>query len=295
MLAKLFRAIAEQDWQSAMQLARTVAGDEEKKGHRSAAQALRGSLNPNAKAVGNPPSSHGGTTSILSTALQQINQGFRLGDIVLSQKTRKALEAIILEWRNRHRLQAAGLRPRTKLLFHGPPGCGKSMTAGALGGELGIPTFVVRFDAVIGAFLGQTALHLRELFRYAELEPCVLVFDEIDALGKQRGNPLDVGELDRIVIALMQELEHCDVQGLIVATTNLEKNLDKALWRRFDLNIGFPAPTKAQRRAYVQRKARDFEVRIPTALRTEALTSKSFAEIEGLVHSEARRSILRGG
>ena len=125
MLAKLFRAIAEQDWQSAMQLARTVAGDEEKKGHRSAAQALRGSLNPNGKAVGNPPSSssHGGTTSILSTALQPIHQGFQLGDIVLRQKNRNALEAIVLEWRNRHRLQAAGLRPRTKLLFHGPPGC----------------------------------------------------------------------------------------------------------------------------------------------------------------------------
>jgi len=81
-----------------------------------------------------------------------------------------------------------------------------------------------------GAYLGQTAIHLRELFRFASNNPSVLLFDEIDALGKQRGNPLDVGELDRIVIALMQELEFSETQGIVIATSNLPENLDRALW-----------------------------------------------------------------
>ena len=113
----------------------------------------------------------------------------------------------MLEWNHREKLKDRGIARRSKLLFYGPPGCGKSLTANALATELAIPLFLVRFDAVIGAYLGQTAIHLRQLFQFAETTPCVLLFDELDALGKKRGNPTDVGELDRIVIALMQELE----------------------------------------------------------------------------------------
>ena len=95
------------------------------------------------------------------------------------------------------------------------------MTAQALANALRLPLYVVRFDSVIGSYLGQTAVHLREIFQYAETAQSVLLFDEIDALGKRRGHPSDVGELDRIVIALMQELEFSESKGLIIATSNL--------------------------------------------------------------------------
>ncbi|KKM26942.1 hypothetical protein LCGC14_1579700 [marine sediment metagenome] len=296
-LAKLFRAIADRDWGSAVQLARAVASEEESIGHRTAAQALRGSLNPNGKVRSRSAMTEdtGNHAAILGAALQPVRPALPLGDVVLRSAAREALDEVILEWRRRNRLQEAGLRHRANLLFHGPSGCGKSLTASALGAELGIPTYVVRFDAVVGAFLGQTALHLRELFRHAEMEPCVLVFDEIDALGKQRGNPLDVGELDRIVIALMQELEHCEAQGLVIATTNLATHLDAALWRRFDLTIKFPSPTKTEMAAYVRRTAKALGVRMRKRLRAEALRSKSFAGAEGVLVTEARRRVVREG
>jgi AAA+ superfamily predicted ATPase len=152
---------------------------------------------------------------------------------------------------------------------------------------------MIRFDAVIGAFLGQTAIHLRQIFHFAETTPCVLLLDELDALGKRRGNPLDVGELDRIVISLLQELEHSRPIGIIVGTTNLSKHLDDALWRRFDLDLLFKAPTKSLLRGFINRIAKQKRITLRPAVIRRALLSPSFAAAEKVVLAEARRHILQ--
>jgi SpoVK/Ycf46/Vps4 family AAA+-type ATPase len=223
----------------------------------------------------------------------QLPADTQLRDVVLTPTNRQELEGVILEWRHREHLRQRGLLPRSKLLFHGPPGCGKSISAKAIGRELGIPTFVVRFDAIIGAYLGQTAIHLRQLFHFAETTPCVLLLDELDALGKKRGSPLDVGELDRIVIALMQELEHSNPSGLIIGTSNLATHLDSALWRRFDLALRFKPPTQKVLAAFARRVAHGKGITLPAPVLRRALAADSFADAEGVVIGEARRRALR--
>jgi SpoVK/Ycf46/Vps4 family AAA+-type ATPase len=213
-------------------------------------------------------------------------------DVVLASQVRAELEGIVLEWKHSGRLRDFGISPRSKLLLHGPPGCGKSLTAQALGNELGIPVYMVRFDAVIGAFLGQTAINLRQLFHFAETTPCVLLLDELDALGKKRGNPLDVGELDRIVISLMQELEHTKPMGVIVGTTNLPKHLDDALWRRFDLDLQLKAPTQSVLKAYAKKIATSNGTAISMRALSHASQSSSFAAAEKIVIAEIRRKVL---
>jgi len=235
-LARLFQAVSARDLGSAEQIAKQIASSEEKKGHRSAAQLLRGSLQSNGFKGHRAPEQISGVLTngnFLQGALSKGLTTTRLSDVMLRPACRRSLEALIDETRHGAYLASRGIRRRSKLLFVGPPGCGKSFTAQAIANELRLAHYVVRFDAVIGAYLGQTAIHLRELFRFASENACVLLFDEIDALGKQRGNPLDVGELDRIVIALMQELEFSETQGIVIATSNLPENLDRALWRRF--------------------------------------------------------------
>jgi AAA+ superfamily predicted ATPase len=155
-----------------------------------------------------------------------------------------------------------------------------------------LPHYIVRFDAVIGAYLGQTAIHLRELFRFASGAPCVLLFDEIDALGKQRGNPLDVGELDRIVIALMQELEFLQTNGVVIATSNLPEHLDRALWRRFDLVLTFPQPNKNELASYIRKLRKKFNLKgnVPLIKRSGV---RSYADAEKFVEGEARRLALK--
>jgi AAA+ superfamily predicted ATPase len=295
-LADLFRAIAGDDLSRAASIASEICIGEERKGHRSAARLLRGALHSNGASHALPKTArlpdqqaNGG---VLTTALSSLPAEPPLKDVVLVPSARRLLESVVAEWKRRDALHRRGLAPRSKLLFHGTPGCGKSLTARALAYEFGIPIFLVRFDAVIGAYLGQTAIHLRQLFHFAERTPCVLLLDELDALGKRRGNPLDVGELDRIVIALMQELEHSRPQGLIVGTSNLPRHLDDALWRRFDLAVPFHAPAKTTLSAFAKRIAANLQVTLPRDALKKATVAKSFADAEAIVLAEARRIAL---
>lgn len=297
-LQDLFRAIASDDMGSATTIASQICQNEERKGHRSAARALRGALLRNGVNGSHPHAdeapTHQNGAGFLNTALVKLSADVSLSDVVLTPPCRRELDSVIAEWSKRSRLQKRGLKPRSKLLFHGPPGCGKSLTARALSCELEMPIYLVRFDCVIGAYLGQTAIHLRQLFHFTETTPCILLLDELDALGKRRGNPLDVGELDRIVIALMQELEHSNPLGLIIATSNLAKNLDDALWRRFDLALLFKSPTKASLTSFCQKLADKFRLQLPREVLTRATKAPSFAEAEALVIAEARRQALAG-
>lgn len=167
------------------------------------------------------------------------------------------------------------------------------MTALALGNELEMPVYLARFDALIGSYLGQTAIHLRQLFHFAETNECILLLDELDALGKRRGNLQDVGEADRIVIALMQELEHSEPRGLIIATTNVATHIDNALWRRFDLNLTFPAPTKRERESYSRQVAKELGLRLTASNRERLIKHASYSEIRSDLMTQARRNIVR--
>lgn len=284
-VSRLFKALAHDDVAAAKLVASQIAAVEEQKGHFTAARILRGSLANGTQAIGAP--------SFLSSALLHRGTAIRFDDVALRSTTRRGLEELVKEFRVRDLLAGHRLRRRGKILFHGPPGCGKSLSAQALANESGLPLYVVRFDAVIGAYLGQTALNLRQLFSFAEGTECVLLFDEIDALGKRRGSSTDVGELDRIVIALMQELELSEIRGFVVATSNLPDTLDLALWRRFDLDIAFPAPTRRELLSFANRKARDFDLPSGKGFRERIADLRNYADVERVVEDEARRVLLR--
>ncbi len=296
-MVELFRAIAGGDLDGATTIASHICRNEEQKGHRAAARLLRSALaNGQSFSNGNVNGHNSPTngTSMLPTALLRL-AGTPLKNVVLSPTVRRKLEDVVREWIHRDRLHTRGIVPRSKLLFYGPPGCGKSLTARALGEELHIPVYMVRFDAVIGAFLGQTAIHLRQLFHFAETTPCVLLLDELDALGKRRGNPLDVGELDRIVISLMQELEHSIPKGLIVGTSNLPRHLDDALWRRFDLSVHLRAPSRDVLVTFVRQLASSNRVSLPRKVVQHASHADSFASAESIVTAEVRRQVIQKG
>src|SRR5690606_1481885 len=109
-------------------------------------------------------------------------------DIVLSDDLKNQIDIILDEYRARDILRTYGLQPRSKLLFCGPPGCGKTLCAEVLASELGLPLLYTRFDAVISSYLGETASNLRKVFDYASRGTWVVFFDEFDAIGKSRDN-----------------------------------------------------------------------------------------------------------
>jgi SpoVK/Ycf46/Vps4 family AAA+-type ATPase len=295
-LTKLFSAIAEKNPPKILAMADEVIQDEERKGHHRSAQHLKGALLPNGQKTSAFQDASfegfflGGRPRPLVPAIES---PLTLKDIVLGKKNSELLYQVMKEWRYRAALAEAKIPRRAKLFFHGPPGCGKSVSARALGNELSLPTFIVRFDAVIGAYLGQTAIRLRELFHYAEATPCILLIDEVDALGKRRGSLSDVGELDRIVISLMQELEHSSPQGFVIAASNLPARMDDALWRRFDAVLHFPRPSRGQLISLGAKLAQDHGLSLTAPLKGLVEKASTFAEAERIIEAEARKQAVK--
>lgn len=170
----------------------------------------------------------------------------RLRDIVLRPETDETLRRVLTENRSRARLEKFGVSPRRRLLFHGAPGCGKTLAAAVLAGEMGLPLMTVRFDALFSRFLGATAVQLRAIFAEMPRRPGVYLFDEFDSVAKARGDSQDVGEMNRVVTAFLQ-LVDADMSGsILVAATNHVELLDRAVFRRFDVIVPFDKPTREQ-------------------------------------------------
>ncbi|MCP3994258.1 MAG: ATP-binding protein [bacterium] len=170
----------------------------------------------------------------------------RFRDIILRSEVRDLLRRVLSENRSRGRLERFGISPRRRLLFHGAPGCGKTLAAAVLAGEMGLPLMTVRFDALFSRFLGATAVQLRAIFAEMPRRPGVYLFDEFDSVAKARGDSQDVGEMNRVVTAFLQ-LVDADVSGsILVAATNHVELLDRAMFRRFDVIVPFEKPNRDQ-------------------------------------------------
>lgn len=154
------------------------------------------------------------------------------------------LERLIAERKLRDRLEASGLAPTRTALFVGPPGQGKTLAARWTAWKLGLPLHVVNLASVVSSYLGRTGANLQELMAASSEEPCVLLLDELDCLAKRRGDATDVGEMNRLVTVLLQQLDAWSDQSLLIAATNHPDLLDPAVWRRFEVIVQFPAPTK---------------------------------------------------
>lgn len=167
----------------------------------------------------------------------------RLADMALPEALRSRLERVLTEQRERDRLRQHGFAPLRKLLLVGPPGTGKTMTAAALAGELGLPLFRIQLDGLITKFLGETAAKLRLVFDAIQSTRGVYLFDEFDALGGERGNRNDVGEIQRVLNSFLQFLERDPSDSLVLCATNHAALLDRALFRRFDTILEYAPPT----------------------------------------------------
>lgn len=217
----------------------------------------------------------------------------RLADMVLDLGVAEQLQRILKEQRLNTRIREHGLSPRRKLLLVGPPGTGKTMTASVLAGELGVPLFLVRLDALITKFMGETAAKLRQVFDAINEVRGVYFFDEFDAIGSQRGLANDVGEIRRVLNSFLQMIEHDQSHSLIVAATNHPEILDYALFRRFDDVLEYHLPTAQQAGELIRSRLARFA---PKPLSLKALAAKadglSFAEIRRAVDEAIKEAVM---
>jgi AAA+ superfamily predicted ATPase len=219
----------------------------------------------------------------------------RLTDMVLQSSLEKRLERILIEHLNQRRLEEYHLKPRRKILLVGPPGSGKSMTAAALAGELQLPLLTVIYTSLITKFMGETASQLKIIFDAMSVTRGVYFFDEFDAIGSQRGNANDVGEIRRVLTSCLQLLENDDSQSLIIAATNHPDLLDKAVFRRFDDVIQYEMPSQEVTQKLIETRLAYFPVDLEDWQQVfEKAQGLSQAEIVRSADEAAKLAVLSG-
>jgi SpoVK/Ycf46/Vps4 family AAA+-type ATPase len=220
----------------------------------------------------------------------------RLEDVVLSDENSSLIEEVLQELHKSEILKSYGLYPVDRLLFCGPPGCGKTLTAEVIASELGLPLAIVRIDSVISSYLGETASNLRQVFDFISSVPMVVLFDEFDALGKERDDASEHGELKRVVNAFLQMLDSFKGKSLLIAATNHDQILDSAIWRRFDEVLVFDFPNIEQLRRLLSVKLRGLrrEFEIESAEFVNQLKGMSHADVERVIRRAAKDMIFSG-
>jgi SpoVK/Ycf46/Vps4 family AAA+-type ATPase len=157
-----------------------------------------------------------------------------------------------------------------------------------------VPFIVARYDGLIASYLGETASRLRRLFDYVRTRACVLFFDEFDTIGKERGDEHETGEIKRVVSSLLLQVDDLPSHVVVVAATNHPELLDRAVWRRFQLRLELPPPTREQTRQFFEKVAARTDIPLGYASRTLAdkLHGVSYSELEDFVADVARRYVL---
>jgi AAA+ superfamily predicted ATPase len=296
-LIKLFDAYRERNEVAFQSAAEAIIADELAANHHSVAKHLK-------KALGN-----GTARTVMANELMILPKDRRDGEelvrlqkslvditkIVFTKRTEGKVKRILEEQRRRIQLASYGYQPKAKLLFWGGPGCGKTYTAFYLAHELGLPLGVIRLNALVSSFVGDTASHLQRIFDFANSTPMVLLIDEVDAIGKERDDRNEVGELKRVVNSLLQALDSfVPKAGIVVAASNHQYLLDDALWRRFDEIVNFPLPGSAERRLYLQRLLNGVELVGSIPVLARKMNGLSFADINRVTVEAIKTMILDG-
>ena len=278
------------------QLRKTVealVADERRKNHNVLADRLLAQLrsdNNGRHTAISPPA----TTSQAGPLVVEVIPQRRLKDLILPDEAAESILELVEEQHRADLLRSHNIEPRNRVLLAGPPGNGKTSLAEAIADELHVPFLVVRYEAVIGSYLGETAQRISRVFEHARSRHCVLFFDEFDAIGKERGDSQETGEIKRVVSSLLLQIDSLPSYVVVVTASNHPELLDRAVWRRFQIRLELPMPRQGQ----IEKWFKEFETSMngefgltPRSLAMR-LRGLSFAEIEDFGFDVIRRIVL---
>ena len=309
LMKRLFKGIFSEDIISLKKVANLIIIEERKLGHNKLATSLEHisvTEKPRFTVLGERQRTDSGICSGVSTLptskrdnsqlVSFVSREMLKHHMVLPIEVEERLKSIEKEYAAKERLGKYNLVPKKKILLHGAPGCGKTLSAERIAWNLGLPLLKVRFDALLSSYFGESASNLRAVFDYCKNEPVVLLLDECDFIAKSRISGQDVGEVPRIVNMLLTLLDEYNAPGLIIATTNLKITLDEALFRRFDDVIEIPMPETVER----ERLLKMTLSALPTATNVKLysiaklMEGYSYANVVLTTQRAAKYSILAG-
>jgi SpoVK/Ycf46/Vps4 family AAA+-type ATPase len=293
LLISLVRSSMSGDQNAVRSTVETIIAEEKGKQHKVLAERLTRAMKTNGNGT-HLSQQNSEVTKRGREFVAEMTPRRRLDDLILSDTCRNAVDQLVEEQQRASLLRAHGLDPRHRVLLVGPPGNGKTTLAEAIAEALAAPFFVVRYEAMIGSYLGETAGRLKRVFDYVRTTPCVLFFDEFDAIGKERGDIHETGEIKRVVTSLLMHVDELPSYTIVIAATNHAELLDRAAWRRFQLRLGLPAPTGEELTRYFERFLSSVKGRpgISAATIAKRLGAVSYAEAEEFTMDIRRRDVL---
>lgn len=278
-----FRSVAEE-----------IIREEEQKNNRVLARSLRRTL----ESARNPEPTTRSLAPLLpfpdgaSEFVERKEPTRSLRDVALTKENQRVIHSLVREFRRADDIRSRGLPVRSKLLFCGPPGCGKTLCAEVFAGEVGLPLLLVKLDRLVSSYLGETASNIRKLFELGRKQPCVLFLDEFDAIARSREDATEHSELRRVVNSLLLFIDRMEPKGFLIAATNLDAAIDPAVRRRFDDVLWFTKPDRPMVAAFVASKFKNMDTDFEVAAQLDALQGLSYADIERVCVQAMRSAIV---
>lgn len=220
----------------------------------------------------------------------------RLTDLVLGASIVEEVREFLFEFSQVATLRNHSLEPRHTILLVGPPGNGKTSLVEVIASELSLPLLAVRYDAIVDSYLGETSNRIRQLIDFATRTPCVLFFDEFDAIGKERSDTQETGEIKRVVSSLLMQMDRLPSHAVVACATNHPEMLDRAVWRRFQVRLEISPPTREELGVWYDRFQRSLGQKFTLSEDKfiHAMSGRSMAEIEQFMLDVKRKLVLFG-
>ena len=288
-LISLVQSASRNDMVSFRKSVESMIAEERAKKHNILADRLASSLNNGSKnSISVRP--NGEVNDLVFEVIPQKN----FEDLILNEQVLKICRELIEEQHRADLLRSYGLEPRNRILLVGSPGNGKTSLAEALATSLMYPFFVIRYENLIGSYLGETALRLKKVFEYVKTRNCVLFFDEFDTIGKERGDTKETGEIKRVVSSLLLQMDRLPSYVVVITASNHPELLDRAVWRRFQIRLDLEAPDKKQIKGFIELFIKKTGIKLNYSIEnlSENLSNYSFSEVEEFCTDVLRQAVL---
>lgn len=216
-------------------------------------------------------------------------------NIYLSGDIKNSISFFMNKILKKSELNSKGVDVKNSLLMFGPPGCGKTTIAQYIAKELDVPLVIMKLDSIMSSYLGSTSKNLTKVFNSVKNKKCILFLDEFDAIAKARDDQQELGELKRIVNSLLQNIDEYITDGVLIAATNHENLLDKAIWRRFHDKIHIDILNGEERTHLIEHYLNKYNLQFDNKnikFISELYSNKTHSEIENLITNTYIKSII---
>jgi SpoVK/Ycf46/Vps4 family AAA+-type ATPase len=290
-IKSLIKSHYESDNNSFLTAALQVAAHEARQGHSALAQEIRTLIDHSRKEAKPLLNPFAADEDGLFLAIEPEH---RLSELIVPTELQNRLQRILIEYRQKDKLERHGLRHRRRILLAGPPGTGKTMTASVIAYELRFPLYIVLMERIVTKYMGETSTKLRMVFDKIRDKKGVYLFDEFDAIGAERGLGNDVGEMRRVLNSFLQFVEQDPSDSIIIAATNNISLLDQALFRRFDDVLYYQFPDETETKYLIENSLGSFRGKQDITILFPALSGLSHAEIVLACIDAKKEAILNG-